>query len=123
MTQPADEPWHESALCRRMDPEIWFPDKGERKAAREAKEICRGCPVREECLLAAIARCEEHGIWGGMSRKERYAEKRRRNLSRPARTHCDKGHELERVGRRADGRCAECIRDWDRARRRDGGAA
>lgn len=31
------------------------------------------CPVRIQCLLDAIDRDELHGIWGGMSHRERNA--------------------------------------------------
>lgn len=38
---------------------------------RQAKNICRSCPVRTECLTAAIARNEPAGIWGGAGGDER----------------------------------------------------
>ena len=47
--------------------------------ADEAKNYCLGkdrrhpCPVRRECLLWAIRTNEEHGLWGGMSHRERNA--------------------------------------------------
>lgn len=31
----------------------------------EAKALCGGCPVRQECFNGALARREEHGVWGG----------------------------------------------------------
>lgn len=54
----------------------YFPDKG--VPSRAAKAVCRRCPVREECLDAALERDELFGIWGGLSRAERAALKRRR---------------------------------------------
>jgi len=30
-----------------------------------AKQICRQCEVREDCLAAAVARHEPWGVWGG----------------------------------------------------------
>jgi WhiB family redox-sensing transcriptional regulator len=30
-----------------------------------AKEICRKCPLIEECLAGALARREPWGVWGG----------------------------------------------------------
>jgi len=35
------------------------------------------CPVRKECLLYADANDDTHGIWGGMSHRERNALKRK----------------------------------------------
>lgn len=39
------------------------------RLAREgaAKRLCHGCPARQECFNGALARREEHGIWGGHS--------------------------------------------------------
>lgn len=47
--------------------------------ADEAKKYCFGkngrtpCPVRRQCLAYAITADEEHGIWGGLSHRERNA--------------------------------------------------
>lgn len=61
--------WRDLALCAEIDPELWFPEKGE--SARPAKRVCRACPVRRECLADALRRDEQWGIWGGLSRQER----------------------------------------------------
>jgi WhiB family transcriptional regulator, redox-sensing transcriptional regulator len=68
-------PWRENALCARISPEPFFPEKSDRGAT--AKQICHQCPVRGECLEQAVRDNERYGIWGGMSRRERerYAEK------------------------------------------------
>lgn len=63
--------WRTQAACVGHDPEMWFPVPGD--AADKAKRICRGCPVRRDCLFFALrhptaTRC---GIWGGTSRTER----------------------------------------------------
>ncbi|MDQ2723715.1 MAG: WhiB family transcriptional regulator, partial [Actinomycetota bacterium] len=42
-----DEQWQERALCSQTDPEAFFPEKG--GSTREAKRICTGCEVRDEC--------------------------------------------------------------------------
>lgn len=52
-----------------MDPEIFFPERGEILQYREAILICEGCPVRSECLEANIG--ERVGIWGGTTGRER----------------------------------------------------
>ena len=40
------------------------------------------CPVRIECLLDAIDRDELHGIWGGLSHRERNALVRKAERAR-----------------------------------------
>ncbi len=40
---------------------------------REARGICRGCPVRAECLAEALDNKIEFGVWGGMTERERRA--------------------------------------------------
>jgi WhiB family redox-sensing transcriptional regulator len=66
--------WHERALCAQTDPEAFFPEKG--GSTREAKKICGGCEVRDECLSYALANDERFGIWGGLSERERRRLKR-----------------------------------------------
>lgn len=44
-----------------------------------AKQVCRGCPVRRECLEHALAARETDGVWGGLTPEERRHEIRRRN--------------------------------------------
>jgi Pyruvate/2-oxoacid:ferredoxin oxidoreductase delta subunit len=69
--------WAELASCRGSEGSLFFsPDTSERKEDRLereqlAKRICKGCAVREECLDAALARHEPHGIWGGLNEAER----------------------------------------------------
>ncbi len=61
--------WLLRANCMGVDPELFFPERG--ASTREAKEVCRGCVVRDECLDYAISRNEKFGIWGGLSERER----------------------------------------------------
>ena len=61
--------WQDYANCLGVDPDLFFPERG--ASTREAKEVCRGCVVREECLEYALANGEKFGIWGGMSERER----------------------------------------------------
>lgn len=70
-----DWSWQEEAACRAMDPELFFPTRG--APTREAKEVCFACPVRLECLDAALAGRERFGIWGGLSERERRRLRRR----------------------------------------------
>nr|WP_020670494.1 WhiB family transcriptional regulator [Amycolatopsis nigrescens] len=73
---PAEEQeWQERALCAQTDPEAFFPEKG--GSTREAKRICLGCEVKDECLEYALAHDERFGIWGGLSERERRKLKKR----------------------------------------------
>jgi WhiB family redox-sensing transcriptional regulator len=63
------EVWMDRALCAETDPEAFFPEKG--GSTREAKQVCRSCEVRAECLEYALANDERFGIWGGLSERER----------------------------------------------------
>ena len=38
-----------------------------------AKNICKTCGVRRDCLEYALRIREQHGIWGGMNETERIA--------------------------------------------------
>ena len=80
----SDYEWRYSARCRGKDETtlIFYPprDKDQYKVlAAQAKRFCFGetgknhCPVRAECLWDAISRDEPHGIWGGLSHRERNA--------------------------------------------------
>lgn len=61
--------WSKNAACRGLDPDLFFPVKGEK--TDEAKAVCEDCPVQEECLEYAVKKREKHGIWGGASERER----------------------------------------------------
>ena len=69
-----DQDWQDLALCAETDPELFFPEKG--GSVREAKAVCRRCPVRPECLEYALANDIRHGIWGGLSWPQRRELKR-----------------------------------------------
>ena len=68
--------WQDRAACLGMDPDLFFPERG--ASTREAKSICRSCPVRVDCLEFALANGEKFGIWGGMSERERRRIRRAR---------------------------------------------
>lgn len=75
--------WQARANCMGVDPDLFFPERG--ASTREAKEVCRGCVVREDCLEYALANGEKFGIWGGLSERERRRIRRMRALQvRPA---------------------------------------
>lgn len=61
--------WTEGALCPQVDHDMFFPGKSGPTA--QAQRICALCPVRVECLADALARNEQHGVWGGLSTRQR----------------------------------------------------
>ena len=79
--EPDDRSWQDYANCLGVDPDLFFPERG--ASTREAKEVCRGCVVREDCLEYALVNGEKFGIWGGMSERERRRLRRQRALAAP----------------------------------------
>ena len=74
-----DRSWQRQANCMGVDPDLFFPERG--ASTREAKEVCRGCVVREDCLEYALSNGEKFGIWGGMSERERRRIRRARAVA------------------------------------------
>jgi WhiB family redox-sensing transcriptional regulator len=62
-----------SQPCAAVDPELWFPAKGE--SANVAKAICATCPFRAPCLEWGLKH-EREGVWGGMSGSQRAAHRK-----------------------------------------------
>ena len=77
-----DRGWQSRANCMGVDPDLFFPERG--ASTREAKEVCRGCVVRDNCLEYALDSGEKFGIWGGMSERERRRLRRARAIERRA---------------------------------------
>ena len=71
-----------SALpCRNFDTDLWF---AEAPAELElAKALCGDCPVRVECLAAALDRQEPWGVWGGEIFERGAVVPRKRPRGRP----------------------------------------
>jgi WhiB family redox-sensing transcriptional regulator len=65
-----------------VDPDLFFPERG--ASTREAKEVCKGCVVKTDCLEYALDNGEKFGIWGGMSERERRRLRRARAIERRA---------------------------------------
>jgi hypothetical protein len=65
----ANDGWFRSANCLGIAARLFFPDLG--ASISEAKEVCRGCAVRSECLNFALRTRELAGIWGGATAEER----------------------------------------------------
>lgn len=83
----ADAQWRAAAACQDEDTDLFFPVGVTGPAIpqiAEAKAICEGCPVREECLEFAITANQEFGVWGGTSEEERRILRRQWRASRQA---------------------------------------
>jgi len=74
-----DRAWQDKANCLGVDPDLFFPERG--ASTREAKEVCRGCEVKDNCLEYALENGEKFGIWGGLSERERRRLRRQRAQS------------------------------------------
>ncbi|MFV9429029.1 WhiB family transcriptional regulator [Rhodococcus aetherivorans] len=68
MTTTRPVPWHGRLT-------VLSPDniRGPARARLEklAKDVCRRCPVLAACRDHALCTRELHGIWGGMTARER----------------------------------------------------
>ena len=71
--------WRARAACRSQPTWVFFPRLGE--DPRLAKSVCARCPVRVECLEAAVGEPELQGVWGGTTLDERRAIRRRRKVA------------------------------------------
>jgi hypothetical protein len=66
-----DLTWLDRIACAGMDPDIFFPERGER--AEAAKVVCRTCPVASQCQefrpRAVVGERFSHGrpTWGPSS--------------------------------------------------------
>lgn len=64
-----NEPWVDKALCREVDPELFYPDEGGASRRhymfKQAVWVCQRCEVRQECYDFAYNNNEQYGVWGG----------------------------------------------------------
>ena len=75
--------WQQDAECVRHAGEVdFFPARGE--SVRDAKAVCAVCSVRDECLDFALRMKVAHGVWGGLSERERRTLRRERHRASPA---------------------------------------
>ncbi|WP_019971282.1 WhiB family transcriptional regulator [Mycobacterium sp. 141] len=68
--------------CHLEDPDLWFAESP--VDLERAKSLCADCPIRNECLAAALERQEPWGVWGGeiLDRGSIVARKRPRGRPR-----------------------------------------
>ncbi|MFF1416525.1 WhiB family transcriptional regulator [Streptomyces sp. NPDC058280] len=81
MTPPDEPDWALGACTTGEDPELWFSGErteGDREDTDTALRICRGCPIKDDCLATALAQEQgsglgyRHGIRGGLTAPQRY---------------------------------------------------
>ena len=68
--------------CNR-DPDLWFAE--DPADLERAKALCGDCPVRRQCLIAALDRAEPWGVWGGEILDRGTVLLRKRGRGRPRR--------------------------------------
>jgi WhiB family transcriptional regulator, redox-sensing transcriptional regulator len=61
--------WREQAACCGTDLDLFYPKRGE--TAGPARQVCARCPVRQPCLEYALSNRITHGIWGGLTERDR----------------------------------------------------
>jgi WhiB family redox-sensing transcriptional regulator len=49
--------------CHVGNPDLWFAETP--ADLERAKTFCATCPIRRQCLAAALDRAEPWGVWGG----------------------------------------------------------
>lgn len=78
--------WAEKAACIGIPTDMFFLELEEgatdeekadyRDTVKSVKKICAGCPVKAECLDAALENDERAGIWGGKTPQQRIRMRR-----------------------------------------------
>jgi len=67
--------------CHVGDPDLWFAD--DPGDLERAKVLCADCPIRAQCLTAALDRAEPWGVWGGEIVERGSVVARKRPRGRP----------------------------------------
>ncbi len=63
MSSPTCEMTKPVVPCHVEEPDLWFAE--DPRDLERAKALCADCPIRRECLNAALQRQEPWGVWGG----------------------------------------------------------
>ena len=67
--------------CHVGDHDLWFAESP--VDLERAKALCIDCPIRRECLAAALDRGEPWGVWGGEILERGTIVARKRPRGRP----------------------------------------
>lgn len=74
--------------CHIEDPDLWFAE--DPRDLEQAKALCGYCPLRLECLNAALERQEPWGVWGGEILERGTVVARKRPRGRPPKDRKDR---------------------------------
>jgi len=67
------------------DPEVYFPTPGDGNSLlAAARKGCASCPILNQCAEYALKHEPDHGIWGGLTVKERDQIRAYRNKQKVA---------------------------------------
>lgn len=64
--------WMLEGSCRKIKNDLWYPpleSSNPEQYYAVGRELCRRCPVWQQCLEAGIS--EKWGMWGGLTPSER----------------------------------------------------
>ncbi|ALR14287.1 transcriptional regulator [Mycobacteroides saopaulense] len=67
--------------CHVADADLWFAESP--ADLERAKALCADCPIRSQCLAAALDRAEPWGVWGGEILEQGAIVARKRPRGRP----------------------------------------
>ena len=56
--------WRDKAACLAEDPDLFYPDTPAQLA--QARRVCRGCPVRADCVRDALRVGDQWAVRGGL---------------------------------------------------------
>lgn len=72
---PLPKHFKTQSLCQNAPINWFYPAKGTPPIGRK---LCTTCTVQPECLTYAIDNQINHGLWGGMTERERFTERAKR---------------------------------------------
>lgn len=83
-TADSDTPyrWQDDAACKNLGHHMFPRRHKDISYITQARQICRGCPVKEECLEEALdyPTTDMHGVWAGLTPRQLAAEQKKRGI-------------------------------------------
>lgn len=117
----------DDAACRGKDQHWWFPPLDSNGVTREillakGRKVClEQCPRYEQCLDWSLAQTGElHGMWAGLTPRDRMLERRARRVVRTGRWSCEVCGQGFSDSKRFAGHMGHCRRGLGPPRRRTG---
>ncbi|MFJ5121942.1 WhiB family transcriptional regulator [Kitasatospora sp. NPDC088548] len=74
-----------NGICRKVDPEVMYPNPSDAEGIADAKEVCRFCEHRTDCFEAAmlLPAAKDFGVFGATTDDERKKLRRKAKRSAP----------------------------------------